>query len=152
MAGGLEIALCSDLIVADEGAIFSDAHSRYGLLPAFATGQGLSRTVGPFKAKEILFTSDRYTAHDMEQLGPVNKVAQDGVLHQEVSTLVDKLAACSSLSIRRMKQMVNDGMEMPWDVAVKQELQLTGFHSKSHDALEVMSAFAEKRPPRFRGY
>lgn len=150
MAGGLETVLCCDLVVAAESAVFSDAHARYGLLPAVGGAQGLVRAVGPFKAKEMLFTADRFTARDMLAAGLVNRVVPDEELHQATQALIDTLAARSSAGLRRMKQMVNDGIEVPWDVAARLELLMAEVHMRSDDAHEGLTAFAEKRPPKFR--
>ncbi len=151
MAGGLETVLCCDLVVAAESAVFSDAHARYGLLPAVGGAQGLARTVGPFKAKEMLFTADRFTARDMLAAGLVNRVVPDAELQRATQALVDTLAARSPAGLRRMKQMVNDGIEVPWDVAARLELLMAEVHTRSDDVREGLAAFAEKRQPKFRG-
>ena len=151
MAGGLETALVCDLIVAAEGAVFSDAHARYGLLPAMGGAQGLARALGPYKAKEVLFTADQYPAEAMRQAGLVNRVVPDDQLQSAVEALVAQLAERSPAGLARMKQMVNDEIEMPWDLAARYELSITGNHlASSTDQMEGLRAFSQKRKPDFK--
>lgn len=149
VAGGLETVLCCDLVVAAENAVFCDGHSRYGLLPAVGGALGLARAVGPFKAKEMLFTGGRYSARQMEAAGLVGRVVPDEDLHKATEELVAELAERSPLGLRRMKEMVNDGMETPWDVAARHELTVAERHFASGVPAEGMQAFTERRRPVF---
>ena len=148
-AGGIELIVCCDIIVAAESASFSDAHSRYALLPGLGGGLGLARAMGPFKAKEMLFTADFFTARDMASAGLVNHVVPDSELVQFVDRLVNKLAERSPLGLARMKQLINDGLDLPWDVAVRYEMLNLEVQAHSEDFYEGLKAFNEKRPPRF---
>lgn len=150
MAGGLEMALVCDLIVAAESAKFSDAHARYGLLPAIGGALGLTRALGPYKAKEVMFTADHYSAKDMQAAGLVSRVVPDGDLIEATDALVAQLAERSPGGLARMKQMVNDEIEMPWDQAARYELSINANHlSSSPDLMEGLRAFQEKRKPAF---
>lgn len=150
MAGGLETALVCDLIIAAESAKFSDAHARFGLLPAIGGAQGLARALGPFKAKEMLFTADHFPAEVMRQAGLVNRVVPDGQLHSATEALVAQLAQRSPAGLARMKQMVNDEIEMPWEHAARYELSINGNHlATSKDLMEGLRAFSQKRQPDF---
>jgi enoyl-CoA hydratase/carnithine racemase len=150
VAGGLETVLCCDLVVAaEDGAVFSDGHSRFGLLPAVGGALGLARAVGPFKAKEMLFTAGRYSAQEMAAAGLVNRVVPDSDLHKATEDLVAELAERSPLGLRRMKEMVNDGLDMTWELAARYELTVSGRHLTSGVPDEGMRAFIERRPPRF---
>lgn len=150
VAGGLELMLCCDLVVAAErGAAFSDGHARYGLLPAIGGPQGLARSVGMFKAKEMLFTADRYSAEQMERAGMVNWVVPDDELGSFTDQLVAKLATGSQLGIAAMKQMVNDGVDVSWDVAARYDLALNERHLGSGVPQEGVKAFVEGRTPTF---
>ena len=150
-AGGIETIVCCDMIVAAESATFSDAHSRYGLLPGLGGGLGLARAVGPFKAKEMLFTADFFTARDMAAAGLVNHVLPDDELVGFVEELVRKLAERSPIGLARMKQLINDGLDVPWDVAVRYEMLTLEAQTRTGDFLEGLKAFNEGRSPRFTG-
>jgi enoyl-CoA hydratase len=73
VAGGVELSLCCDLILAANDARIADGHARFGLLPAVGGAQGLSRALGPHKAKELLFTGDAYSGAQLAQLNLVNR-------------------------------------------------------------------------------
>ncbi len=149
MAGGMETLLCCDMVVAVEGALMGDQHATFGLLPAIGGAQGLIRTVGLLRAKEMLFTGGRYTAEQLHQWGLVNKVVAAAELESAVGELVEHLAQRSPAGLARMKQMANDESEMPWDVATRYEQALVLGHLHGNDAAEGMRAFAEKRAPAF---
>lgn len=150
LAGGLETVLCCDLVIASENAVLGDQHAIYGLLPAVAGAQSLGRIVGPMRAKEIMFSGDRYSARQMLDWGLVNKVVPHAELETEVQALVNRLAERSPEGLRRMKQMVNDEFEMPWEAATRYELSLAEAHLGGPDVQEGLQAFSQKRKPRFR--
>jgi len=150
-AGGIETIVCCDINIAAESATFSDAHSRWGFLPGLGGGLGLARAVGPFKAKEMLFTADFFTARDMAAAGLVNHVVPDDHLVTFVDEMVNKLAERSPLGLARMKQLVNDGLDLPWDVAVRYEMLSLEAQTHSDDFYEGMKAFNEMRSPQFSG-
>jgi len=150
-AGGIETIVCCDINIAAETASFSDAHSRYGFMPGLGGGLGLARAVGPFKAKEMLFTADFFTAQDMADAGLVNHVVPDNRLVAFVDDLVNKLAERSPLGLARMKQLINDGLDVPWDVAVRYEMLSLEAQTHSEDFYEGIKAFNEMRSPRFSG-
>jgi len=150
-AGGIETIVCCDINIAVETATFSDAHSRYGFMPGLGGGLGLARAVGPFKAKEMLFTADFFTARDMADAGLVNHVVPDDQLVTFVDELVNKLAERSPLSLARMKQLINDGLDVPWDVAVRYEMLSLEAQTHSEDFYEGIKAFNEMRSPQFKG-
>jgi enoyl-CoA hydratase len=150
MAGGMETLLCCDLVVAAEGAWMGDQHATYGLLPAVGGAQGLTRTLGMMRAKEMLFTGSRYTAEQLHAWGLVNRVVPPAQLEATTQELVDLLAQRSAHGLACMKQMANDETEMPWEAATRYELALTFGHLFTGDVLEGMRAFAEKRKPAFK--
>lgn len=150
MAGGLETVLCCDLVIAAESAKFSDAHAKYGLLPGMGSAVTLARTIGPYRAKELMFTADHYSAADMRDAGLVSQVVADDKLHEAAEALVAKLSDRSPEGLARMKQMVNDEMDMPWEVATRYELAIHTNHLlSSPDLMEGLRAFRDKRSTAF---
>ncbi|WP_026911084.1 enoyl-CoA hydratase/isomerase family protein [Patulibacter minatonensis] len=150
VAGGLELALACDLVVAAESARISDGHAKYGLLPAVGGAHHLVRAVGTMKAKEMLFTGERYTASEMQAAGLVNRTVLDEELETATTELADGLAAGSPGGLRRMKQMVHDEADMTWDMAARYELALTEMHLTTPDPHEGVAAFVERRTPQFQ--
>lgn len=151
LAGGLELILCCDLVVAAESARIGDGHANYGLLPGAGGSARLVRKVGPTRAKQMLFTGDLLPAADLEASGLVNSVVPDHELIAAVDALVEKIAQKSPIGLAAMKQLVYDAQEQPLDVALRSEQEALESHLQSHDMREGLAAFREKRTPHFEG-
>ncbi|MCG5076174.1 enoyl-CoA hydratase/isomerase family protein [Paraburkholderia tagetis] len=151
LAGGLELVLCCDLVLAAQSARFGDAHANFGLLPGGGGSVRLPRKIGAARAKYLMFTGEFVSAAAMESAGLVNQVVEDGLLAGAVDQLVAKIAVKSPLGVSRMKALVNDGLEQPVEVALRQELVMVALHERSEDLAEGLAAFQEKRAPRFTG-
>ena len=151
LAGGLELVLCCDLVIAARSAKLGDAHANFGLLPGGGGSVRLPRKIGPTRAKYLMYTGDFVAAEELIACGLVNEVVDDDRLTEAVESLVAKLASKSSLGLRRMKALVDDGLEQPKDVALRAELLVSEVHVHSHDLKEGLAAFEEKRAPSFKG-
>lgn len=152
LAGGLEIAMAADFIIASEKAVIGDAHSNFGVLPGAGGAVRLPRIVGVKRAKYLLFTGDFISAAEMKEYGLVQEVVAAEQLEQTVQEIADKISAKSPLVLKKMKRLVADGMEQPLEIALKQELLSLKAHTSSYDMSEGLAAFAEKRKPVFKGY
>lgn len=151
LAGGLELVLCCDLVIAARSARMGDAHANYGLLPGGGSSVRLPRKIGPARAKYLLFTGEFVPAERLVEAGLVNEVVDDADLLPAAQRLVDKFRNKSPLVLRRMKALVDDGLEQPSDTALRLELLASEVHAHSHDMKEGLAAFEEKRAPRFTG-
>lgn len=151
LAGGLELVLCCDLVIAARSVQIGDAHANYGLLPGGGGSVRLPRVIGATRAKYLMFTGNFASAEEMALAGLVNKVADDDRLLDEVQTVVDSIATKSPLGLRRMKALVDDGLQQPVDTALRLELLASEAHASSEDLREGLAAFYEKRAPRFIG-
>lgn len=147
-AGGFELLMCCDLVLASTAATFSDAHARLGLVPAVGGGSGLVRAVGATRAKQILFTADTYDAATLAAYGVVTEVVEPTVLTARVDEIAAVLAARSPRSLALAKAMVH--REQP-DWAVSVEADLADFRAGwySADLREGVRAYSERRPPAF---
>jgi len=151
LAGGLELVLCCDLVVAADTAKLGDAHARYGLLPGGGASVRLPRKIGASRAKLMMFTAGHFTAAEMERWGLVTEVAPAAELHAAVERLVARIADKSPLGIARMKQLVDESFDQPLEVALGAELRMSELHAHSNDRAEGLAAFLEKREPRYTG-
>lgn len=151
LAGGLELVLCCDLVLAARSAKIGDAHANFGLLPGGGGSVRLPRKIGPTRAKYLLYTGEFVPAESLVEAGLVNEVVEDADLVPAVERLVAKLAVKSPLVLRRMKALVDDGLEQPMATALRLELLASELHAKSEDMQEGLAAFEEKRKPRFVG-
>jgi enoyl-CoA hydratase len=119
LAGGLELALCCDLIVATRSAQLGDAHANYGLIPGGGASVRLPRKIGVNRAKYLLYTGTYLPAQTLEEWGLVNQVVDDEALEGCVTELAELLAKKSPLGLARMKQLVEDGLAQPVESAVR---------------------------------
>lgn len=152
MAGGLELAMACDLIIAAESTRIGDAHANFGVFPGAGGAAVLPRRIGATAAKYLLFTGDTQSAAEMVPLGLVNRVVPDAELTAEVEKLAARIASKSPLVLRRMKQAVADGLEQPEAAALRMERLVLEAHRHSYDIREGLAAFVGKRKPEFKGY
>jgi enoyl-CoA hydratase len=151
VAGGLELVLCCDLVIAAESAKLGDAHANYGLLPGGGGSVRLPRRVGPALAKHLMFTGALMPALELRHSGLLTDVVQPDQLDVAVDKLVALIAQKSPLGLRRMKQLVDDALEQPVETGLRAELVASALHNRSSDVSEGLAAFRQKRPPAFTG-
>jgi len=150
-AGGLELVLCCDLVIAAESARLGDGHANYGLLPGAGASARLPRRVGLARAKHLFFTGDLLPAAELVAAGLVNSVEPDAELGAAVQRLAEKVAAKSPVGLRRMKELANAATEATQEEALRRELAVNGDYARTFDRNEGLAAFNERRPPVFQG-
>ncbi len=150
-AGGMELILACDLVIAAEGARIGDAHANYGLIPGGGSSIRLARKIGPARAKYLLYTGELLPAATLAEWGLLNEVVSDAELVSAVEALVAKLAAKSPLVLRRMKRLADDGLDTPLETALRLEVAAWEGHVGAADLKEGLAAFKEKRPPAYSG-
>lgn len=151
IAGGLEIALACDFIIAAENATFGFAEINIGLIPGWGGTTRLLRAIPVRKAKEMIYTGDRINAHEAEQLGLVNKVVSKGKAYETALDVAKKIASKSSYTLRLTKKALTYGLETAsMDVALFVERGAASLASEGEGFKEGVKAFLEKRPPQFK--
>ncbi|MBT2550263.1 enoyl-CoA hydratase/isomerase family protein [Arthrobacter sp. ISL-65] len=151
IAGGLELVLACDTVIAAESAVLGDAHSNYAMFPGAGATVRLPRKVGLNNAKYLMFTGDMPAAHEWLAMGLVSQVIPDEGLNDAVSALASKLAGKSPLGLAKMKQALNDSLDQPAHIGLRYERALVNLYSHSADRVEGLAAFREKRTPHFQG-
>lgn len=151
-AGGLEIVLCCDIVIAAESSRFADAHSNFGVFPGGGGAALLPRKIPANIARYMLLTGDPISAADARMYGLVNEIVAVDALKARVQELGDKLAKKSPLVLSGMKRVANEAADKSVADALRHELLENRNHGRSWDIQEGLSAFAEKREPQFRGY
>ena len=149
---GLSIALSCDLRYAAAGAVLTTAFARVGFAGDYGGTWFLPRLVGPARAKELYFLSDRLSAEEAQSLGIVNAVFPAENLLGEVMAVARRLAAGPAVAYRYMKENINravSGGELMdcLDLEVTHHVH-TGL---TRDHREAAQAFVDKREPRFEG-
>ena len=151
IAGGNEIALHCDLVVASAGAVFGMSLARVGLAPTWFLARKIMEKGGPAAAREILLLGDPLPARHMYELGMIARVAEPAEVEAEAKKIVDRLAANAPLSLRIMKRTLVRLMEfrdsVPHDDLDAEVRRV----SASDDAREGIAARLERRTPVFRG-
>lgn len=121
-AGGMEILLGCDIVIAATGARLGDGHANYGLLPGAGASARLPRRLGLNNAKFLMFTGDLLNASHPLFAPLVSMIVPDAELAKASAELAEKLASKSGLGLRQMKQLLNDAMEDTLPVAIEREL------------------------------
>lgn len=150
MAGGLELLLCCDLVVADGSARIGDGHANVGVVPGGGGSVRLTQRMGALRAREFMFTGDMERGERLLMLGLVNQLAEEGGLTEAVDRLIARLSVKSPEGLSCMKRMVLNALSLSPDQAFAMEEELCIEHTGSADAAEGFSAFAERRRPDFR--
>jgi enoyl-CoA hydratase/carnithine racemase len=151
LAGGLELALCCDILLAARSARIGDGHSVYGFLPGSGGAYRLTRRVGAARAKYIAFSGEMFSAEEMAAMGLVTRLTEDAAFDGEVDALAGTFAARSPLGLRRMKELVTLSETSDRASGLAAERLASAAHTASFDMGEGLAAFAEKRAPVFRG-
>ncbi|WP_321877187.1 enoyl-CoA hydratase/isomerase family protein [Paraburkholderia bannensis] len=151
MAGGLEIAMCADIVIAAQSAAIGDAHANFGVYPGAGGAAILPRLIPQNVAMYLLLTGKTLSAAEMKAYGLVSEVHPDGELADASMKLASQIAAKSPVVLRRMKQVARVSADKSRDDALLHEQVMLRRHLRSFDLQEGLQAFAEKRAPRFQG-
>lgn len=151
MGGGLEIALCCDILIAEESARFALPEVKVGLFAAAGGVQRLSKQIGRKAAVEMMLTGRHVGAAEAKSLGIVNEVVPDGTSLEAARAMAETLLANSPSSIRATKKVLNqmDQLER-FDEAIKLSRDVIRDLFQTEDCKEGVQAFVEKRPPQWK--
>jgi enoyl-CoA hydratase/3-hydroxyacyl-CoA dehydrogenase len=151
LGGGLELALSTDFRIASEDAMLGQPEINLGFIPGAGATQRLARIVGPAKAKELIMTGDFIPAVEAHKMGLISKVVKPGALDEEARNLALKLAEKPPLALMAAKIAVDMGLEAGLWSGLAVESQLFGILFSTEDVIEGVTAFIEKRRPKFKG-
>jgi enoyl-CoA hydratase len=151
LGGGLAIALCTDIRIADEAAEFAIPAAKLGLGYNARWVRPLLAAVPPARAKEMLFTGRRFKVAEALAMGLVNTVVTAESLEQTTRSLAGDIAANAPLTVRAAKRTIDELTRNPQtpDIAALDAAVEACFSSE--DYAEGRLAFKEKRKPRFKG-
>jgi enoyl-CoA hydratase/carnithine racemase len=153
MGGGFEIALACDIIVASEQAVFALPEPRVGLAALAGGLQRLSRTIPLKQAMGMILTGRRVGAAEGKELGFVTDVVAHGELMGRARGWAEQILECSPISVRTSKQIVMRSLAIPNLQEATNNGQYPAFGElfRSEDFVEGPLAFAQKRPPQWKG-
>jgi enoyl-CoA hydratase len=148
---GLEIALSCDIRIASDAAHFALPQVALGRLPVDGGTQRLPRIIGRGKALELLLTAGIITAAEALEIGLVSKVVSPESLEGETVKLAETIAARGPVALRYLKEVVNKGLDMTLEQGLRLEADLYFLLHTTADRTEGVTAFREKRPPKYKG-
>jgi 2-oxoglutaroyl-CoA hydrolase len=149
---GLELALSTDIRLATERSEFALPEMRLGMIPGSGGTQRLARLIGLSRAKYHVLTGNRISAAKAGEWGLLADVAEDArALEAEVGSLVGALLGFSPLALRTAKEVLDRGTDGPLYTGIELERKAYAMLRSSRDFTEGVTAFIEKRPPKFEG-
>ena len=151
LGGGLELALCCDLRVADERAKLGLPEVRLGVMPGSGGTQRLPRIVGTARAKEMILMGEIIDAAEAAQIGLINRVAPAGGAVEAATAMAETIASRGPVAVREAKRAIDIAGNVPMDDGLAAELDASERVFSSQDMLEGARAFFEKRPPKYTG-
>ena len=150
LGGGCELALYCDMVIATEKSKFGQPEIQVGVFPPIAA-LVFPRIIGRKKAMELILAGDTIGAQEALALGLINKVVPEASLSQEVNAFVEKFAKLSGLVLTLTKEAILAGLNDDMDKGLKaiEKIYLNQL-MKTHDAMEGLKAFLEKRKPTWK--
>lgn len=151
VGAGLGLALCADLRVAAEGAVFATAFTGIGLAADSGLSHELTRAVGPSRAAALMLLGDRFDAQDAHQWGLVHRVAPDGGAAAEGLALAKRLAAGPTAAYGEVKKLLRAAAGTPLAAALDLEAAAQERLGTTKDHQDAVRAFLARRTPSFQG-
>jgi enoyl-CoA hydratase len=151
LGGGLELALCGDIIVAGDGAKLGLPEVKIGILAGGGGTQKLARLIGSKRAMLLLMTGKMFGAAEALAMGVVSEVAPAGQALPRAIEIATEIAAQPPIAVMQIKEIVNAGLNAPLDTALMLERKALQLQFATRDQKEGMRAFLEKRKPTFEG-
>ncbi len=151
LAGGFELALACDLIVASETAVFGLPEVKRGLVAGAGGLLRLPQRIPYHLAMEVALTGGRFPAGLMHAAGLVSRVVPGGQAEAAARELAADIALGAPLALAATKRVITESADWPADQAFARQGEIIDPVFSSADAMEGAVAFAEKRPPAWRG-
>jgi 2-(1,2-epoxy-1,2-dihydrophenyl)acetyl-CoA isomerase len=148
---GLSLASACDFRIASEKAVFTSAFSKIGASGDYLGSYFITKLVGPSKAKELYFFSDKLTAQQALEIGLVDKVVADDKLEEETLAFAKRLAGGPPVAYRLIKQNINAAMSQRLEDVLSIESRNMLRSLTTEDSKEAVRAFLEKRQAKFSG-
>jgi enoyl-CoA hydratase len=151
LGGGLEFALCCDIRIASENAVLGLPETKLNIIPAAGGTQRLPRVVGIGIAKDMILTGKLLDARRAFEVGLVSEVVPPAKLLESAKDLAKKIVERGPLATRLAKLTLNMSQQTAQDAGLMIERLAQAILFESKDKVEGVSAFLEKRKPKFTG-
>ena len=151
LGGGCELAMMADFIIAAEDARFGQPEIKLGVAPGMGGSQRLTRAVGKAKAMDMHLTGRMMDAAEAERAGLVSRVVSREELLDVAMKAAEEIAGMAPLAAIANKEIVNAAFETTLDQGLVFERRTFQILTSTKDKAEGMSAFVEKREPKWQG-
>jgi E-phenylitaconyl-CoA hydratase len=151
LAGGLELALACDIRIASDNASFALTEVTRGVIPGNGGTQILPRVMPLGMALELMFTGEHISAEEAYRIGLVNRVVAQSELMAAAMALAQRINESAPIAVRLVKEAALKGLDLPLMDGLRMESLFSMFVHTTDDAKEGPVAFAEKRPPVYKG-
>ena len=149
--GGMELLLACDLRVLSENARIGLTEVSVGIMPGAGGTQRLPRVLGTTRAKELIFSARRLDAREAYDMGLATRVVPQAQLMDTARELAARIAKQAPLAVRQAKHAIDAGLDVPLARGLEIEADAYAQLLHTHDRVEGLKAFAEKREPQYRG-
>ncbi len=150
LGGGCELAMCCDLRIASEKAVFGQPEVKLGVIPCFGGTQRLTRLVGAGRAKDLIYTARQVKPEEALSMGLVNEITAEDALIDAAKECMRTIIENAPLAIKYAKLAINKGVDMDLMNALELEKDLAGLTFATEDKQEGMDAFIGKRKAIFK--
>ena len=151
LGGGLELAMCCDIIIAGKSAQLGQPEVRVGIMPGAGGTQRLTRAIGKFHAMRLCLTGRPIAATEAHQIGLVSQVVPDAEVVDAALGMARDLARLPPLAVMQIKEAILAGQDASLEAGLALERKAFQLLFASADKREGMQAFLEKRQPDFKG-
>jgi enoyl-CoA hydratase len=145
LGGGCEISMSCDFRLASDNAVFGQPETGLGITPGFGGTQRLARLVGAGMAKQMIYTARNIKADEALRIGLVNAVYPQAELMENAIKIAAGIAKNAPIAVRNAKKAINEGLEVKIEDGAAIEEKYFGGCFETHDQVEGMTAFLEKR-------
>jgi enoyl-CoA hydratase len=151
LGGGLELALCCDLIVAEDDAQLGLPEAKLGLLPGGGGTQRLPRLIGTIRAAELIMTAWRISGAQAVSWGLALGTGESASALEAAQLLAGRITAAAPVAVRMAKTLLREGGDAPLAAGLQLEQAVGAVLYATDDAKEGIAAFVGKRKPEFKG-
>jgi enoyl-CoA hydratase len=149
--GGFELMLACDFRIAVKEAVMGLTEVSWAIIPGAGGTQRLPRLIGEAKAKELIFTARKISAEEAYHYGLLTKVVSKEELIQSSEALAYEMMANGPIALQQAKYAIQHGMSADLQTGMAIEAKAYEVTIPTKDRLEALTAFSEKRKPRFTG-
>jgi enoyl-CoA hydratase len=150
LGGGCELAMACTLRIAADDARFGQPEVKLGVIPGYGGSQRLPRLVGRGAALKMMLTGAVIDAQEALRIGLADEVVPAEKLIERAEALAREIAAQAPLAVAEIIHVVDEGLNLPLDLALLHEAERFGHLCDTSDKAEGTNAFLEKRTPSWK--